>query len=123
MNIKIVTTLLFVVPLLLAIFFKLYVAVVTLSLSMLSSLLFHLNQERFFKRVDIFCSTLLIASNSYLIYLSGFKYPYFQLAMAFVALAFYFWLKEDRRRYDFNHSMWHLASIGITLLCIAGYLL
>ena len=38
-----------------------------------------------------------------------------------IFLASYFLFTEDQESHDFNPTMWHIASVIITVLCIVGY--
>lgn len=88
---------------------------------MISGLAYHLNNEKKYFALDVLISLLLISTNLYYLYLGKFESPFFQLAIIAVITSFYFWAKAQKKDYDFNHSMWHIASILITLYCILAY--
>ena len=85
------------------------------------SLYYHLTDEREFKRVDKVLAYSVIATNLYILYLAKFKQPYFEIALVFVAIAFYFFLTGKDHKYDVYHGMWHLCSVVITLMCVLAY--
>lgn len=120
MNIKIWSNVLYVLPLSLAVFYNLYLEAFFIILSTIASILYHLSREKNHKLfvIDNVCSLLLIGSNLYLCYLSDFKGPYFQLAMIFVLIAFYYYFKAQKNNYPLHHSMWHIACAIITTFSV-----
>jgi len=100
--------------------FYIYGAII--AFSMTTALLYHLNHERKYLTVDVVASTILILTNLYFAYLSNFKFPYFHLAIVSLIISFYFWLRAQKTSYNFNHSMWHVASVMITIFCLLTYL-
>ena len=122
MKLKITTELLFIIPLALAFWGKLYWYGIIIILSIISALLYHIYNEKKYFLLDVTLSVALITTNLYFLYLSGFKYPYFYLALIALIVSFYFWFRAQKKNYDFNHSMWHIASVMITLFCILAYI-
>jgi hypothetical protein len=82
---------------------------------------YHHTNETEFKRVDKILAYSVIATNLYILYLAKFKAPYFEIALVFVAIAFYFFLTGKDHKYDVYHGMWHLCSVIITLMCVLAY--
>ena len=64
---------------------------------------------------------VLIGTNSYLCFVSNLKFPYFPLVFVFIIIALLFYVRGSKKQYSFNHSVWHVLSAAITLLCILGY--
>ncbi|MEK7673191.1 MAG: hypothetical protein AAB373_04880 [Patescibacteria group bacterium] len=107
----------FLIPLVMALYYDLFLHAGLIFAVMIFSTLFHINREKKGEGVDRFFALTLMAYNLYLIYLSGFRQPYLLLAIVLVAVAFYFYFRQ-KQNYDFNHSLWHLASVAITIVCI-----
>ena len=123
MPLKIIPELFFIIPLILTLVEGLYIYSAIITLSIISALLYHLNKEKRFLVLDVILSTTLISTNLYYVYLSSFKFPYFHIALLALVASFYFWMRAQKSNYDFNHSMWHLSSITITVCCILAYVL
>ena len=121
MRLKIITELLFILPIALGCYYGLYLYAAIMSLSVISALAYHLNKEKKYFTVDVIISLILISTNLYFLYQGEFKSPFFQLAMISLIASFYFWFRAQKTNYDFNHSMWHIASIMITLCCMGAY--
>lgn len=121
MKLKILTELLFIIPLALALFGGLYLYSLVIAISILTAMLYHLNKEKKYLVIDAIASSTLILTNLYFVYLSNFKYPYFHLALIALVFSFYFWIRAQKKNYDFNHSMWHIASVTITSFCLLAY--
>ncbi|MFA6550389.1 MAG: hypothetical protein WCT36_03475 [Candidatus Gracilibacteria bacterium] len=118
MKLKIITELLFVAPFILALTAGFYLYSAIIALSIVSALFYHFSKEKRFFVIDVVVSVGLIMTNLYFVYLSGFKYPYFYLAIIALVFSFYYWMRAQKSNYDFNHSMWHIASVMITLFCV-----
>jgi len=121
MPIKTITELLFLIPLSLTLWWGLYFYSAIIILSIISALLYHAHKEKKYFHLDVILSIALIATNLYFVYLSNFKYPYFHLAVIAMIASFYFWWRAQKTNYDFNHSMWHIASVVITTSCVLAY--
>ena len=115
------TTLLFLIPLALTLLSGLYFYSAIITLSIIIALLYHLNKEKKNFHLDVILSIALITTNLYYVYLSNFKYPYFHLAVIAMIASFYFWFRAQKTNYNFNHSMWHISSVLITILCVLAY--
>jgi len=122
-TLKIITELLFIIPLTLTLVEGLYIYSAIITLSIISALLYHNYKEKRFLALDAILSTALISTNLYYVYLSNFKYPYFHIALLALIASFYFWMRAQKSNYDFNHSMWHISSVTITVCCILAYAL
>ncbi len=85
------------------------------------SLYYHLTKETQLAKTDKFLAYSVIAANLYVLYLTGFRQPYFATALVFVAVAFYFFLTGKDHKYDVHHGLWHLSSVVITLMCVLAY--
>ena len=116
-NLAIFSSLLFLIPAYFSAEYKLYWHFTILILVILFSIRFHFSGEKNFVRTDKFLAILLMIGNLYLLYLGKFHFFYTSLAIVFVLMAFFFF-KREKINYPLNHSLWHLSSIIITLLCI-----
>ncbi len=132
MKLKILTEFIFLIPMAITFWFGLYIYTAIIALSLAIGILYHLHEEKKFFELDVFVSLILIATNLYFVYLSSFKFPYFHLALISLLASIYFWTKGRKTNYqgtlmpsgyDFNHSMWHISSMLITLFCILAYII
>ena len=120
-NFNIITSFIFLIPATLSFYNKIYWHFIIILLSSCLSVLFHMNNEKKFVKLDRFFAAALMVSNFYLLYLSGFIFTYTILVVFFVAAGFYFLFKAKTKEYNFNHSLWHISSVMITLLCALAY--
>jgi len=111
----------FVIPGLLAIYKGLWAYGLLIIVAAGVSYYYHHTDETALKRVDKTLAYAVIASNLYVLYLSGFKQPYFVIALLFVAIAFFFFFNGKEHKYDVYHGMWHFCSVIITLMCVLAY--
>jgi len=112
----------FTAPLFVAVYSGLYPMAILISTAMVVSAAYHAYGGQRLRLTDHLTAYALIFANLYLIYLFEFEYPYFSIALLFVAVAFHFYFRDDVKRQDFNHSMWHLSSAAVTLVCVLGYI-
>jgi len=111
----------FVIPGLLAIYKGLWAYGLLIIVAAGVSYYYHHTDETALKRVDKTLAYTVIVSNLYVLYLSGFKQPYFVIALLFVAIAFFFFFNGKEHKYDVYHGMWHFCSVIITLMCVLAY--
>ena len=121
LNLKTLSNISFIIPLVLAVSLKIYFMIFFIGLAMVVSLVYHVYDERRLQKIDMIAAFMLIGANLFLCYQFGFAFPYFHLALLFVAFAVYFYLKQNKNNYNLNHSLWHLSSVLITISCILGY--
>ena len=112
----------FIVPIILAALSGVYWHGLLLSIAVVVSLIFHAKPESIWRKIDPIVAFALISGNLYLCYISNFRVPYFEIAIFFVFVAFFFYFRGRNGNYNLNHSMWHLASAIITTCCLLGYL-
>ena len=115
----------FVLPLFFSILNKLIFHSLLIIFTILSSSLYHIHDEKKYRKLDYFFATSLVLYNIYLLFLSEFKQPYFTFAMIFVILGFLVKYKAKRPRklnYNFYHSVWHLFCSLITLVCVLAFI-
>jgi hypothetical protein len=118
---KLFSSSLFIIPAAVSLFEKIYLYSCVILLCMISSFMYHLNNEQRYVWLDMAMSLSLMAVNIYFLIASGFMLPYAVIAGTIAAVTFYFWSKGHRTDYDANHSFWHLSSVIITLCCLFGY--
>lgn len=111
----------FLIPFLMAIYEQAFIHSALILMVIVFSLLFHINNERKWSILDQVFAVVLVLYNFYIFYLSGFKQPYFSLALFFVFTAFFFYFRQKNHGYEVNHSWWHLSSVLITTLCVLTY--
>jgi|SRR3989344_837285 len=120
---KVWSNIFFFIPLILSMYYGIFLHSILISMVIVFSTFFHINNENKWGIIDQTFAVALITYNFYLCYLSGFRQPHFSLALFFVVVAFYFYFRQKKTNYDLNHSLWHLSSITITILCIFAYAL
>lgn len=123
-RISVLSNSVFLIPLSLSVYYRLWPHVVILLGVILFGTAFHANREKRLKKTDILCAWLLISSNIVLCYLGRFKQPFFSVALAFLLFSMYFYVAGKRwGGYALNHSLWHFAASGVTIACIYTYIL
>ena len=106
----------FLAPLGLAISAELYLYSSLIFAVIVFSSLYHYFDQKKFRSMDRVFAYLLIGCNLYIAFLANFKFPYFLIALIFVAIGlFYLVLKKQ------DDLEWHLASSLITLFCLLAY--
>lgn len=121
MKFKVWSNFFFLIPLAISGYFEIINHAILIAVVMFFSLIFHLNNEKKWKRLDQIFAISLMVFNLYLFYLASFKQPHFLLAIFCVLAAFSFYLTQKKTNYDRNHGMWHVWSAMITLLCVVAY--
>lgn len=121
MKIKTWSSYFFLIPFVLSLIFKVYFMSFILLAVVLASLLYHLNKEKHYKILDEVFAFILILANIYLCYLFSFSFPYFYLAIVGVVFALFFYFREKRTNYNIYHTLWHIFSVLITIICLIGY--
>jgi hypothetical protein len=118
------SNLLFVFPLFLAVFFRVYPYAFIISCAVLCSLIHHVWHNEKFRFVDRLFAILLMACNTLFCWLGKFAFPYFYLAFFFVVCALYFYFKKsgDEKSYEIHHGLWHGFSALTTIFCLLTYL-
>jgi len=121
-NLNLITSLAFLIPALLSLYYQIYLHFAIILLLTIFSVLAHMKKKSFVKFDKTF-AYILIIYNLYLLYLSKFVLVYTLSALFFVALSFLFYYKAKTENYNLNHSLWHLCSVVITIICILAYIL
>jgi len=122
MFLKVTTSLLFIIPAAVSWFEKIYFYSIIIFFSMISSIAYHLKNEKKYGYLDTITSVSLMTANLYFFYLSGFLFPYNCFIIVISIVSLYFWHTGHKKKYSLNHSLWHILSVIITLCCILSYL-
>lgn len=118
---KVSSNFIFIIPLAFSFYFQIYFHAFLIFLVILTSIFYHLSNEKNFRLLDPFTSYALIAGNFYLCFIFKFNPTYFLPATIAVFLGFYFFFKAQKENYNLNHGLWHFFCAVITLFCIFGY--
>jgi len=112
------SNLFFVAPLFLSLYFGIFTHALIILILIILSTAFHITKEKKWENIDKIFAYLLIGYNLYLCYSSGFRTPFFLLAMLFVLIGCYFYFYKKRDDWE-----WHMSSAIITIFCILGFAL
>ncbi|MEI7765649.1 MAG: hypothetical protein WCI93_03650 [bacterium] len=117
------SNLFFLIPLVVATFFKLYWYAVILLVVFIVSYDFHFFSEA--KEVyylDVIFSSILMLSNFILLFMGHLLLPYSLLAVLCALIALFFYFRRPKHDYYFNHSLWHVFSAGVCMFCQMTFL-
>lgn len=112
----------FIIPLGLAIYFNIWILWIILTIVVIFSSLYHQSNERKWKTYDEIFAIFLMTYNLYLCFLGNFTQPYFLLCIISVIVALWFYFRENKSNYEYNHSLRHIFSASITILCILVFI-
>jgi hypothetical protein len=110
---KVWSNVFFLIPLFYAVYLNFILYAVLILLVSVFSFAYHFSKEKKYKIPDKIFAYILIIYNIYTIYLSGFKQPYFTLALGLAAFGIYMLFNRNKDDYE-----WHIASSAITMMCI-----
>lgn len=124
-NFKNWTSLCFLLPLALALYYGLYIYSVVLALVVFSSFMYHSTGDYRYRFLDHLSAYLLIACSLFYGWLGNFSFATFATLVFFIVCSLYFKFKKPRneREYIYNHGYWHIVSSFITIYCVVTYLL
>lgn len=106
-------------PLVVALYFNIYLYAILITLSLIFSLKYHSGDEREWKKADSALATILFLYNLYACFLFRYEWE-FIIPVALIVIAAFFLFFIQKRNYDFYHSIWHLLVISGTLMCVLG---
>jgi hypothetical protein len=112
----------FVVPLIIALSYQLYLYSLIIILVIVTSFFYHLRPRSQWHMVDRIAALTLISSNFVLFIVTSFYSPYFAAAMFFTVVGFYYFFKAINHKHYLYHTYWHLYSAIITVCSVIGYL-
>ena len=121
-NFKVWTVYVFLAPLFVAIFFRIWISAIILLVVISISHLYHISNERKYRFLDVIMATILIFSNIVLCSISQFRLKYIVPIIVLSMVAFYFaYFSKRTLKYDISHGIWHIISAIITLLSLFTY--
>ncbi len=112
----------FVFPFILSIINSIYWYSIVIGLMLLLSMSYHYNDERKYFYRDCIISTILMASNFWLLINGDWILPYSFIALSNAVIAIYFYLIQYKSGYNFNHGMWHFFSAFVCYFSILTFL-
>jgi len=119
---KLWSNIFFVFPLLLSIIKSLHLYSLIIGIMLLLSINYHYNDERKYFYRDCFVSIMLMASNFWLLINGGWLLPYSFIALSCATIAIYYYSKQYKHGYDYNHGMWHFFSAIVCYFSILTFL-
>jgi hypothetical protein len=121
LRIKFWSNMLFVLPLMFAVFYNLAWYVPIIGIVLIISSIYHYSNEKILIHTDHAFALLLIAANFFLLlsgkYLSLFSFSAVMLAL----LAGYFYFRQAKHGYDLNHGLFHIFSALISIFSILTF--
>ena len=116
------SNLLFLLPLGMAVYFRIWLSAVILCAVLISSFVYHLSRQKKLAHTDALLAKVLILSNVWICYLGRFSLPWFAATLILAGLALYFYFCEQNKNYILWHGLWHLSSALITVFSILTFL-
>jgi len=121
----------FLVPLVVALHFRIVVGAVFIVSVFVFSFLYHVLSEKedgSLLSLDRVFAGMLTLYNAVLVAFGDFTYPYFHLTIIVVFVAMYLfrlqqreWSKGNFVKYDTYHALWHLCTATATLLSLLTF--
>jgi hypothetical protein len=111
LKIKFWSNLLFILPLLFAIFYKINLYIPVIGLVLIISSIYHYSNEKRLVHTDLAFALLLIFANFFLIFKGGIISPFAISAISLAILAIYFYIRQQNHGYDLNHGFVVLFSL------------
>jgi len=121
LRLKVVSNLVFIIPLVLALTHKIYLHAFIIGLVFLVSTLHHYNNEKFLDKTDTLLAATLICINILIWYQFKHLPFYFYSVIALSILSGYVYFHRKKGEYEILHPVWHLVASLITIICIVGY--
>ncbi len=117
------SNLFFLIPLVIALNHNIYWYSVIIFVLFIVSFDFHFfNEAREVFYLDLIFSILLVISNFILLYLSGWQQPLTTISLSMGAVALFFYFRRSENNYSFTHSLWHILSAVVCVLCLTTFL-
>lgn len=117
------SNLFYLVPIIIAVIYGLYLYAVILTVVFVVSFDFHhFKEAKDVYYLDVIFSSILMVSNTILLLLGNFKIPYSIIAVIFALVALFFYYRKAKHDYYFNHSLWHVFSALVCLFCLLTFL-
>lgn len=112
----------FLFPFILSLQFQIFTYSLIIGVMIILSLLFHYSDEKKYFYRDCFISILLMVSNFVLLISGEWQAPYSIIALSSAVLAIYFYIRQYKKGYNFNHGMWHVLSAIVCYYSILTFL-
>src|SRR5436190_1185016 len=112
----------FVIPLILAFSYHLYLYSLVIVLVIVTSFFYHLRPRSEWHALDKVAALTLISGNFVLFVITNIYSAYFVAAMLFAVIAFYYLFKAVSHKHYLYHAYWHLYSAIITFCAVVGYI-
>lgn len=123
-HIEILTNLLFLIPIIISIKYHLQWYTIAIGTAFIVSILFHLSsEEKLLFYIDVFFSCILMFFNFVLLFLGHWRLPYSLGAILCAGMALIFYARQNKFDNGFNHSLWHVFSVGVCLFSIFTFML
>lgn len=122
-QIKFWSNLFFLIPFALAISFNVWWYAIVIGIVFVISSVFHFNEEKKIVYVDVCSFTSLMAANFVLLFKGHLVLPYSALAFGCAAIVIFFYFRQFKHGYDFNHGLWHIFSAAVSSFCVMTFLL
>jgi hypothetical protein len=120
-KIKFWSNLLFLLPLLFAVFYKLALYIPVIAIVIIISSIYHYSNEKMLVNTDMFFALLLIFANFTLIFSGTILSPFSISAFTCALLAGYFYYRQQKHGYDLNHGLFHIFSALISIFSILAF--
>ncbi len=112
----------YLVPLLAAGYYGLWLVVAAMLALFICSLAFHLSRETRFVFADIFAAIVVIIFGLWLLYLGGFQALYAATVGVLALIGLYIRYGFERGdRGGTYHGLWHLVAASAILTCVLSY--
>jgi len=119
---KVWSNIFFLIPLILSIAGSLYWYSTVIGLMLVLSLNYHYYNEAKYYYRDCVVSILLMGSNFLLLINGNWMQPYSLIALSNAFVALYFYYRQYKKGYNFNHGMWHFFSAIVCYFSILTFL-
>ncbi len=111
----------FLIPVVVALYFRGYVFGSIVFISTITSFLYHLSRERSYLRIDSFFAYAMMLMNLVIFVIVGFGNLFIWSGVFLVLISLFLHFTEEDN-YNFNHALWHLtSSLATSLFIIAFY--
>jgi hypothetical protein len=107
------------IPLATSLYFNLYIYTFLIILSFISSLKYHVSSEKEWGKVDSALAAILFLLNLYVCFLLKSQLK-FIIPIVLITITAFFFFNQEKYNYEFYHSLWHIAVITGTFLCVLG---
>ncbi len=122
-QIKSWSNLFFLVPLVISLKHHIYWYAIVIGLVFIVSSIFHLRNEKNFAYADVVGAYVLMIANLLLLFKGDWVFPYGIGAFISAVIALWFFYRQNKHGYNFNHGMWHIFSAATSFLSVVAYII